>query len=259
MDKITGLTADTRNRLLYDAGIVYANYGLGGQKILGATRGGNTCTIEQEIRQMPVDGQPGDVKGDRRRTRVTVKLAVNLIEMSTDSVTTALQGATITPNATHDVITRTAQITDGDYFDNITLILQKAGTAQRFGFKVKNALVTSNFSIGAADNDEPVNAVEFTGNFLVSNLVTEPWEIFNPLEGASGYYTLTYIAGANGAIIGNTSQIIQDGLDGAPVYAAADALYAFDDWDVANTSANPRKDLAVGADITATATFKLIV
>ena len=258
MDKLSGISANTRNRLLYDAGVVYADYGLGTERLLGATRGGNVATIEQEIRKMAVDGQPGDVKGDKRRTSVTAKLAVNLVEISTANIQLALPGSATETDETNDTLTRTAQISDADYYTNVTLILQKAGTDSRFGFKLSNCLVTSNLEIGANDNDEPVMALEFTAHFLPSDLVTEPWEIFNPLEGASGYYTLTYIAGANGSIIGNPNQIVQSGLDGAQVYAAADPLYEFDSWDVVSTSANPRQDLAVGADIIATATFTLI-
>lgn len=259
MNKLSGISANTYNRLLYDAGAVYLNYVDDGNRgtLLGATRGGNTVTVEQEIRQMPVDGSPGDVKGDKRRVRVTAKLSVNLIEMSTAAIRTALTNATATADSTHDTVVRASQIAAGDYIGNVTLVLQKANTVELFGFKLKNALPTSNYELGASDNDEPVTTIEFTGHYLVSDLNTEPWEIFNPLVGTGTFYTLTYVAGSNGSIIGNAVQTVQDGLDGSPVYASPDALYQFDDWSDASVD-NPRQDTAVAGNITVTANFSLI-
>ena len=258
--KLSGITPDTYRRLLYDQGIVYANYGLGGQKILGATRGGNTCTIEDEIRQMPVDGAPGDVKGDKRRVKVSAKLTVNLIEMSTDGILANLPGAEAdSSGGTHDVITRTAQISSGDYFENVTLVLQKAGTSALFGFKLKNALATSNFEIGANDEDEAVNTIEFTAHFDPTDLATEPWEIFNPLETAAEFHTLTFIAGANGSVIGNTSQTVLTGEDSALVYAAPADGYELVNWTgTTTTTDNPLQITNVSANGTWTANFALI-
>jgi hypothetical protein len=256
--KLTGVTPETYKRLLYDAGIVYLNYGLPGQKILGATRGGNTCTIEPNIRKMPVDGVTEyDVKGDKRIIGGSYKLSVNLIEMSTDALLANLTASTNTPNGTHDVITRDGQIAEGDYFSNVTLVLQKNGTSALFGFKLFNAIAMGPLEIGASDNDEPVNTIEFTGHINPSDLSKEPWEIFNPLEVATVFYTLTYIAGANGSIIGNTSQTVSAGSNGSSVYANPAPLYEFVNWSDASV-ANPRTEMAVAGNVSVTANFALI-
>ena len=67
-------------------------------------------------------------------------------------------------------------------------------------------------------------------------------------------YTLTYNAGANGSISGTTPQTVTSGDDGAPVTAVPDAGYVFDQWSDSST-ANPRQDLTVGANITVVAAF----
>lgn len=40
MNELNGLNALTAQRLLIGPGAVYLNYGIGGQELLGATRGG---------------------------------------------------------------------------------------------------------------------------------------------------------------------------------------------------------------------------
>jgi hypothetical protein len=256
MDKLSGIDANTQNRLLYDAGIVYVNYGLAGQKVLGVTRGGNTCSIEQEIRQMAMDGAPGDVKGDKRRVKATAKLSINMLTMSDDVLRAALTNADAAVGGTHTVYTREKQISNSSYYDNVTLVLQKSGTSALFGFKLKNALPTSNFELGASDDDESVTKIDFVGHFSPTALDEEPWEIFNPLETSAVYYTLTYSAGSNGSIIGNTSQTVLAGQSGSAVYAAAADGYVFSAWSDAKPG-NPRTDASVSGNVTVSASFSL--
>lgn len=255
---VHGITPETFKRLALDAGVVYVNYGLPTAALLGATRGGNGFKIEDENRQMPIDGTPGDVKGDKRRVNSKVTLSVNLLEITTDAIKKLLPGSTsIVDGGTKDKITRSAQISAGDYLDNITLVLAKNDTTELFAFKLKNALALNGLDFGAAEDDETVLAMEFTAHYDPSDLVNDPWEIFNPLESAIVRYTCTYIAGDHGSIIGDGLQTVASGADAEAVYAAPDALYKFDNW--SDTSAiNPRKDTNVTANINVTANFSLI-
>jgi len=67
-------------------------------------------------------------------------------------------------------------------------------------------------------------------------------------------FTLTYIAGANGAISGTSSQMINYGAAGTAVTAVPNAGYYFVNWsDARNT--NPRIDANVIANVTVTANF----
>lgn len=250
----TGITADTFERLLYDQGIVYVDYGLGGERLIGATRGGNKLEIIPEIRKMPFDGAPGDVKGDKRKTGVSVKLIVNVAEWATNNILMALAGSESSADATHDIITCDRNIQAGDYFSNVTIILDKSATTQPFKVEISNALALTGLTVDGKEKDEAVNTVEFTGHYATTDLDTEPWEVSNPLEVGTGFYTLTYLAGANGEILGNSTQIVASGSDGSPVYAAADGGYSFSQWSDTSTD-NPRTDTSVSADITVTASF----
>ncbi len=67
-------------------------------------------------------------------------------------------------------------------------------------------------------------------------------------------YTLTYTAGDNGSIDGDSPQTVDSGADGTPVTAAPADGYHFVNWSDDSTD-NPRADLAVTHDISVTANF----
>ncbi len=67
-------------------------------------------------------------------------------------------------------------------------------------------------------------------------------------------YTLTYTAGSNGTISGNTTQTVNYNGSGTAVTAVPNTGYHFVNWSDASTS-NPRTDTNVTANITVTANF----
>jgi uncharacterized repeat protein (TIGR02543 family) len=69
-------------------------------------------------------------------------------------------------------------------------------------------------------------------------------------------YTLTYTAGANGSITGTTPQTVTYGGNGTAVTAVPNSGYYFVNWSDAST-ANPRTDLNITANISVTANFAL--
>ena len=70
------------------------------------------------------------------------------------------------------------------------------------------------------------------------------------------FFTLTYLAGENGSLEGETTQTVQITLDGTPVTAVPDDNYYFVQWSDGNTD-NPRIDQNVTEDITVTAEFAI--
>ena len=89
----SGLSGDTAKRILVDAGAVYFNYGLPGERLLGATRGGNEFNPGRTIKDIEVDGVKGSTKGLRRVAEVRPQLTCNLIELSLDNLLKAIAGA----------------------------------------------------------------------------------------------------------------------------------------------------------------------
>ena len=67
-------------------------------------------------------------------------------------------------------------------------------------------------------------------------------------------YTLSYAAGANGSLIGTTSQTINYGADATAVTAVPSEGYIFASWSDSSTE-NPRTDTSISADLSVTASF----
>jgi hypothetical protein len=188
MSRHHGVTADTLERLVIDAGEVRLNYvdGTTPGTLIGATRGGSVFTIETEYKEMPFDGAKGLVKGGRRITKVNVKLACKFVEISNDLIKLMLPGSTMvdfpTGTPTHKEIKRALALALADYSTTVAIIGEVMGNAQPIVCIVKNPLVDSGFELSLADQDESVVPVTFTGHFDVSDLDTEPWIIRKPLE-----------------------------------------------------------------------------
>ncbi len=163
------ITEETLQNLILDAGVVYLNYGESEERILGATEGGNTFTVEREIREMPFDGLKGKTKGARRIIREDAKLTVNLKELSAENIALALAGAVVVdfPESisTHKEIRSSGTIVDTDYTDNVALVATISGSDIPVVILVENALSDGNFEIGAVDKDEAVIPVEFSAHY----------------------------------------------------------------------------------------------
>jgi hypothetical protein len=186
-----GITQDTYKRLIIDSGAVYKDFVDQDNPgtLLGATRGGSTFTIEQEIKDMAVDGAKGPVKGGRRITKVNVKLVINFIEHSADLWQHALPGSeyaaafstTVDPSSDdHVEFRRSLEIALADYIDNVVIIGQISGTDQAVVCGIKNALADGNFEMAFTDNEEAGLSVQFTGHFTPCELDDEPWILWYP-------------------------------------------------------------------------------
>jgi hypothetical protein len=180
-----GVTDWTTKRFVIDSGAVYKNYGETDQVLLGATRGGNTFTIEQEIRDMPVDGAKGPMMGARRIIKVTAKLTANFVEISPDILQLALPGSSAADypdtGSTHTEITRALQLSLADYSTNITLVGEVSGVDGKYiECGILNALADGNLEMAMADGDEAAPSITFTAHFDPTDLDTEPWFIRFP-------------------------------------------------------------------------------
>lgn len=182
-----GITTETVDKFLVDAGAVYVNLGETDERLLGATRGGNSFSIEQDVREPEIDGSPGPLKGTRRIVEVRPTLTANLMEITKENIMLAIAGADSTayPDATaqtHDSIRRSRNITAADYIKNIALVGTISGSDEPVIFIIENALQTDNFEIGTEDREEGVLSLTLTGHFDPANMTSEPWEIRFPMN-----------------------------------------------------------------------------
>jgi len=180
-----GITADTYKKFIIDAGAVYTGFtnfsSLG--TLLGATRGGSSLTIEQEVKDMEVDGARGPVVGSRRITMVKATLTVNFIEHTLANLKRALVGADSAAFETSwDAITRALVIEDADFLTDITLVGEVSGDSGGMAIKLDNVIADGNFELTFADKEEGVVSMALTAHFEPTDLDTEPWTIYWPNE-----------------------------------------------------------------------------
>lgn len=178
------LGAAIYSRIILDAGAIYMNFisqdnpGI----LLGATREGNIFTIEQEIKEIVIDGTKGFVKGSRRFIRSNIKLTCNFIEHTKDLWQIAIPGSETTILPDHISYSRDLVIDDNDYIDNIVIIAQISGSDVPVICGVKNALADGNFEMGSEESNERGLTIEFTAHYDRLNLDNEPFILMYPEE-----------------------------------------------------------------------------
>lgn len=184
-----GIVTDTYKRFIIDSGAVYTGFTDLGDPgtLLGATKGGNSFTIEQDVKTMEVDGARGPIKGGRRIVDVKAILTVNFIEHTLANLKRILVGSeSALFDVSWDKITRALAIEDADYLSNVAIIGEVSGSSNGVGITLDDVLVDSNFELSFTDKEEGVIAASFVGHCdpadLEAGTDTEPWSIIWPQE-----------------------------------------------------------------------------
>lgn len=153
------------------------------------------------------------------------------------------------PNATGTEVVITYDLIAPNGPCNITVSLSRDGGVDGFSFPVSS--VTGDLT----------GVVTGTGKEILWDIAADyPNEnIPNALlrvtaDDGLAEYTLTYAAGAGGSLSGASPQVVVSGQSGSPVTAQANAGFHFVDWSDGST-ANPRTDTNVTADLSVTANF----
>lgn len=185
--KTSGLTTETVNRFVVNAGAIYLNLGLPDERLLGATKDGVTFTIEQDIAEIEVDGSPGPFMGGRRIVEVRPKIESTILEVTTANIKLAIAGSTSADFTdegatapTHTAITRNRGIVMTDYIANVAVVGTLANSTENFIGMIYNALQDGEISMESADDGEAGIGVTFTGHFDPNSMDQEPWELRIP-------------------------------------------------------------------------------
>jgi hypothetical protein len=182
---VTGKTGAELNITTPDTTITITSNG-NSNTLIGATRDGNTFTIETEYRQIGLDGAKGPVKGGEDISTVSAKISAKFVEISTDLIKTALPGSTVadypTTNPTHDEIRRSLEIALTDYVSNVVMVGRVSGSGEPIICGIENALSLGGFELAEADNDESGITLEMTAHFDPNDLDKEPWFIRWPKD-----------------------------------------------------------------------------
>ena len=184
-----GLTTETVERFVIDAGAVFINLGEVSERLLGATRGGNSFVIEQDIKLIEIDGVRGPTKGARRIVESTAKITANLLELTSANIMLSIAGSdattftdpTSTPATnTHDEIRRTRNISNLDFIENVAIVGKVSGSEENIICIVYNALADEGFELSFEDREEGSLEITFTAHYDPADVNTEPWSIRFP-------------------------------------------------------------------------------
>lgn len=190
MTRQTGATTKSSSRFVVDAGALYKNYGLADEDPMGATQEGATFTLEQTMREVPVDGFRGPMRGARRVTSEMARISANLLEMTTDNLTDIITGSDVNDHTaagagskTHHEVQRTSDLPkDGDYLQNVALVARVQGSDEPAVFILYDALSEGGLEIETSDEGEATVGVQFTAHFDPSDPDTSPWAIRFPSD-----------------------------------------------------------------------------
>jgi len=176
----TGLTANTKGRLVFGPGQLYKNFDedlLTGTE-LGATRGDSEFNRGLTLRAIAVDGLLSPVEVLRRREKVEPTLRCSLLEITADNLQLALAGSTT--NVDDEIV---GGEVDAATADNIALVAENAD-GEDFIIMLYHPIATDISPMSTPDKGEMILSVTFTGHMATDDLETEPWKII-PLTEAS--------------------------------------------------------------------------
>lgn len=192
----SGLTTKTAPHTVLDAGQVAMNIDItaletagsnpwqsaiqsSGAVLLGGTRGGSVFSPGRTIRQMPVDGAVGPVKGFDRRQTVAPTLTVNMLEITKENLALAIAAANTATVGNFTKITG-GEVADTDYITNIAIATTVKGKDDPIVLVLFNCMVEESPEFTFADEDELVLPVTFSARVLASAPNTEPFSIYHP-------------------------------------------------------------------------------
>jgi len=190
MSRVTGATTKTAQRFVVDAGAIYKNYGLADEDPIGATQEGATFVVEQTIRQVPVDGFRGAMRGARRVTEETARITAGILEMTSDNLTEIITGSEVSEHTatgasekTHHEVQRMTDVPkDGDYLQNVALVARVQGSQQPIVCILYDALSDGGLELETTDQEEGTLTTQWTAHFDPSDPDKSPWAIRFPSD-----------------------------------------------------------------------------
>jgi len=209
-----GVSTDSADRILVDAGAVYFNFYDADYPgtLLGATRGGNTFELARTIRRMEADGAKGPVKGFRRVEEVVATIKANMLELTAENLRRALAGAIYTAGYT--------QVTDEAV---------ETGDDEEVDYILDHTPVQENTEeISVADRD-PILQVRLT-NYVINYTTGAVHFIVAPETGKAITATYKYlpettpVEDENVGTQGNGEVTFEDTLENIPVEAGTIAV-----------------------------------
>lgn len=171
----------TANDIMLGEGILYKNYGTGGQELIGATRGGSKLEIERNIKEIAFDGAYGATQGLRRYEKFIPKLIVNFLKLTYSNFIYGLPVSVADgtdQDGTYKEITFDLDINASDVLSNVTFVGQKQDGKVSL-IKLLNALNIDSITLDFKEKDEITSEMTYTGFYTSADATIPPIEIWD--------------------------------------------------------------------------------
>lgn len=164
--KKTGFTSTTSKEYVINAPAVYLNLihaeedGWQGEPV-GATSGGVTVTVENEYREIEVDGVFTSHVGGKVLVRSTMRLVANIKSITARTIQLALNGVTTVGDGVNaptgsTIVEGKGRIEDSDYLTNVGIVGDYSGSNEPIIIILDNALSIEGLDMAMEDDDEAV-------------------------------------------------------------------------------------------------------
>ena len=181
------LTQQQIENVQIDYGIVYANYGIAGERKLSPTRGGGEFKVSAKIRNIEFDGQLGKTKGMQVIEEVMATLSVTILDMSMDNLALSMPYADYTAGVITAKNGSVGILANSAYLTNITMFCKTVGGAYK-KITLYNAMSEKDFDLKAKPKGEGEIALEIEAH----------WD---PLDDNSNLFTIEDVANISGDVI----------------------------------------------------------
>lgn len=179
----SGTSKESPKALLIGPGAIYKDFvdldNLG--VLLGATKGGNTFRINQEIHSSEVDGALGPIKGMQWVTKLIPELETNLLAITKDNLQLSLANMQLADsNDDYVKLTQDGSLADSGY-RTIAIVGEISGSAKPVIVVVKDAMAMDPVEVPfGTGKDDVVLKLKFVGHYQPDDQYGVPYEIYYP-------------------------------------------------------------------------------
>lgn len=152
------ITKEQIKNIQIDHGILFKNYGLESQNLIGPLRGGTNFKVERTYRNIEFDGAKGKTKGLKTLDDENATLTAKTLNFDLETMADKLPGATITRDEATKKITKIESgklglLDEDEYIENITMFAQKI-SGEYIKVTITNAMDENGLDFSAVQKAE---------------------------------------------------------------------------------------------------------
>ncbi len=181
----TGIRSDTYDNLILDAGAIFTNFTSPASPgtLLGATRGGASFKRVPKYKELPYEGQVGQVVGQKHLIGAEVTLEVSIIAFDLANLKLSIPNSkTSVPLAGYQEITEDVWDAEAVHsLTNIAIMAQVSGRANPMVILLDNPIAERDLGFNFKDKSETVSKWIFSAFYDEAvGFANAPWRIWWP-------------------------------------------------------------------------------